>query len=89
MNNNDDVVDYQKFCPQGTPKEQRNKMMVGDIFSNMAMCKRCGDIIRSRNRHHFVTCSCGAVSVDGGSRYARRLGNPEDYFSLLEMYDDV
>jgi hypothetical protein len=82
------VVDYQVFCPQGTPKEEREKFRVGDIYSNAARCLKCGDVIRSRNRHDYVQCSCKALAVDGGSCYARRIGNPEDYEDLTEMYDD-
>jgi hypothetical protein len=29
-------------------------------------CDLCGEILRSRHRHHFVTCLCGNLSVDGG-----------------------
>ena len=46
---------------------------------NRARCKKCGDIVESKYRHDFVTCTCGAVSVDGGKDYFRRVGYPEDY----------
>jgi len=36
------------------------------ITLNAARCRRCKDTIESRHRHDFVTCSCGAISVDGG-----------------------
>lgn len=84
-----DVVDYQKFAPQGTSVEERKKMNIGDIYSNAAKCLKCGDVIRSRNRHDFVWCSCISLAVDGGSCYAKRLGNPENYENLVEMYDDT
>ena len=45
---------------------------------NRARCKKCKDIIESKHRHDFVTCTCGAVSVDGGKDYFKRVGNPED-----------
>jgi len=32
--------------------------------------------------HDFVTCTCGAVSVDGGHHYIRRLGNKEDIIPM-------
>ena len=41
-------------------------------------CAKCGDVIQSKHHHDFVTCKCGAVSVDGGSSYLRLLGNMED-----------
>lgn len=42
------------------------------ILQNKIRCKRCGDEIDSRSVHDFVTCSCGACSVDGGHEYLRR-----------------
>lgn len=42
-------------------------------------CNKCGDIIKSKFPGHFVTCKCGAVSVDQTEYYSRCLGNPEDY----------
>jgi hypothetical protein len=31
-------------------------------------------MIVSKHRHDFVTCTCGAISVDGGQAYLRRVG---------------
>lgn len=44
------------------------------IIQNAVSCNCCGDFIVSKHRHDFVTCSCGAVSVDGGQAYLRRVG---------------
>ena len=41
------------------------------IISNQAKCTKCGDVIFSMNRHHYVECECGAISVDGGNSYLR------------------
>ena len=41
------------------------------IKKNAIRCTHCGDIIESKYRHDFVTCSCGRVSVDGGHDYIR------------------
>lgn len=38
---------------------------------NRAKCKQCNAIIESKHRHDYVTCSCGAISVDGGNDYYR------------------
>ena len=46
---------------------------------NRAKCKKCADVIESKYRHDFVTCICGAISVDGGNDYFKRVGNPEDF----------
>jgi hypothetical protein len=44
------------------------------IVQNAVTCNKCDDFIVSKHRHDFVTCSCGAVSVDGGQSYLRRVG---------------
>lgn len=54
------------------------------IIKNAIKCKKCGDIIESTYCHDFVTCSCGAVSVDGGKDYLRRVGNVDDWEDLSE-----
>ena len=45
------------------------------IVQNAVNCLSCGDLIVSKHRHDFVTCTCGAVSVDGGQEYLRRVGD--------------
>ena len=47
-------------------------MTMRKIFKNAAKCLKCGDVIESKHRHDYVTCSCGNVSVDGGTDYLRR-----------------
>lgn len=42
------------------------------ILINKAKCLMCNDIIVSRHRHDFVTCSCGSLAVDGGKEYLKR-----------------
>lgn len=44
------------------------------IIQNAAKCNKCGELIISKHRHDFVTCHCGAISVDGGQSYLRRAG---------------
>jgi len=46
---------------------------------NRARCRKCKDVIESKFRHDFVTCKCGAISVDGGHDYQRLLGNINDF----------
>lgn len=58
------------------------------IKTNKAQCRRCGDIIESGHRHAFVSCECGAICVDGGKDYLRRIGHPEDIIELSEYEDD-
>ena len=52
------------------------------IRTNKIKCKKCGDIIESIDVHDIKWCSCGAVAVDGGREYLRRLGSPEDFEEL-------
>ena len=54
------------------------------ILRNSARCKRCQDEIESKYRHDFVSCKCGAISVDGGKAYLKRCGNPEDFEDTSE-----
>lgn len=51
------------------------------------------DIIESTYRHDFRFCKCGAVEVDDGKTYLRRLGYEElskveknNYFQNLALY---
>ena len=48
------------------------------ILSNQAKCLICDDTPWSSHRHDFRHCECGAMAVDGGMDYLRRLGNPQD-----------
>lgn len=45
-------------------------------------CKKCGDVIYSRRPGEFVSCSCGAISVDQTHYYSRYIGNREDFESV-------
>lgn len=45
-------------------------------------CKNCLDIIYSRARHDFRSCSCGKVSIDGGFDYSRIVAEPEDFTNI-------
>lgn len=42
------------------------------ILKNKARCLVCEEVIESVSRHDFVSCKCGAISVDGGLDYLRR-----------------
>lgn len=59
------------------------------IIVNKIKCKKCGDVIESTYRHDFKFCKCGAVAVDGGKDYLRRLGYEEDYEELSEVEKEV
>ena len=63
-------------------------MILKKILCNRIKCKKCGDIIESKNRHDFVTCKCGSVTVDGGDSYLKRTGNREDWEELSEFIEE-
>lgn len=54
------------------------------ILHNRARCKRCGTIVESHSQHDFRWCPCGAVAVDGGREYLRRVG---DLDAMEELSD--
>jgi len=47
-------------------------------FGPKVRCKRCRDAIQSKHRHDFVTCKCGAISIDGGGDYTKMSVPPDD-----------
>ncbi len=59
------------------------------IVRNQAKCLECGETIVSRSRHDFVTCDCGALSVDGGLSYVRRAFRSPANFEELSLYSDA
>ena len=59
------------------------------IIKNQVKCLKCGDIIESKNRHDFVTCSCGNVSVDGGKDYLRRTFHNKDDYEELSIIENT
>ena len=62
------------------------------IVQNAVICNKCDDFIVSKHRHDFVTCSCGAISVDGGQAYLRRVGGlqPGSYTDMSwELPDEL
>jgi len=42
-------------------------------------CNKCGDSIQSKYEGQFVTCKCGAISVDQTRHYSRFIGNMDDF----------
>lgn len=65
------------------------KVRYNRIVCNKAQCTKCMDIIESVHRHDFVTCKCGALSVDGGKSYLKRCGDIYNYKELSEQVKDL
>lgn len=49
-----------------------------------AKCRLCSDVIESKHRHEYITCSCGEISIDGGKEYMHCRANDEKNFMLLD-----
>lgn len=65
---------------------------MGKLISNRIRCLSCDGVIESLDRHHFITCSCGNVSADGGLSYLRRgfpSGDASEWFEELSEYEEV
>lgn len=57
------------------------------IYFNKAQCKKCGSIITSKSVNEMIRCNCGAIAVDGGYEYIRRIGNLDDIIELSSVID--
>lgn len=69
-----------------TPREDPPEKRRPKLKRNAIQCNRCGDVIESRFTHDFVTCRCGACSVDGGLSYQRILCKDQKDVTLLTEY---
>lgn len=58
------------------------------IIRNSARCLRCLNDIESKHRHDFVTCQCGAISVDGGKDYFKRSAEDMSLLQDTSIVDD-
>lgn len=55
---------------------------------NRIRCRKCLDTVESKHRHDYVSCSCGAIAVDGGLAYPRRVGDLDAVEELSEGFDN-
>jgi hypothetical protein len=83
------TFDYHEICTVSTLKADRERLGIGSIYSNAAKCLSCGEVVRSRNRHDFRSCSCGTLAVDGGSWYAKRIGDRTKWEDMTVYFDDA
>jgi hypothetical protein len=58
------------------------------ICQNQVRCLKCGDEPYSAHVHDFKYCKCGAIAVDGGMDYLRRVGDMSAYKDLSYSMDD-
>lgn len=59
-----------------------------EVLRNRAKCKICGDIVESKYRHDFKWCKCGAMAVDGGHMYIKRVWDPK-YGDKNEVIEEM
>lgn len=60
------------------------------ILSNQVKCNKCGDTPYSAHHHDYSECECGAVAVDGGTYYLRRIGEFENITEMsIDWPDDL
>ncbi|WP_435886896.1 DUF7695 domain-containing protein [Streptomyces anulatus] len=72
-------------------EDEAENLRLTRLLRNRARCRKCDDIIESLHRHDFRSCKCGAISVDGGLEYRRRvgaLGDWEDLSETMEITED-
>jgi hypothetical protein len=58
------------------------------IIQNEAQCAKCKEIIFSVHRHDYKSCECGAIAVDGGQDYIKRVGNRENIIERSMILDE-
>jgi lysyl-tRNA synthetase class I len=54
-----------------------------------AQCNECGDVIFSRVKHDYRSCTCNCISVDGGYEYFKVSHPSGVIFKEIEIELDV
>lgn len=57
-------------------------------MKNRAKCKLCKDVLESFHRYDHVSCSCGEISIDGGSDIYGASARNFDNFLRLDDEDN-
>ena len=55
------------------------------ITRNAVKCLICDDIVESRHRTEKKSCFCKCVTVEGGTDYIRRIGDPSYWIELSQF----
>ena len=93
----DEVALYQKYDkernetiswierkPQVDDTHVHVHVEMGEDMRNRIQCLLCNEIIESKHRHDYVTCSCGNVSVDGGQDYCKVNFKTDQWKQILD-----
>ena len=65
--------------------------MTKKLIKNKWKCLYCNDIIESKHQHHFISCKCGKMSIDGGTSYIRLIGDldmMQDMCERIEVWEE-
>lgn len=46
---------------------------------NYVRCKVCGSCINQDTGSEYIECACGAIAVNGNSRYTRIIGDKDNW----------
>lgn len=57
------------------------------IKENRAICLICGELITSPSVHFSRTCSCGNLTVDGGTHYLKRTYKHKTKWKEFSIYE--
>jgi len=72
---------YDRIFKKKEPKKQI-------LLRNKAMCDNCHEVIESKSRHDYISCSCGNLAVDGGLSYTKRNFGERGYTELSFYADE-
>ena len=83
---------YPRGVEEKLMKKLLNEINEVIIVASKRVCTICGDEMWSKERHDYVTCKCGACSLDGGLAYTH-WGGPsvdasvysDDDFSIIRQ----
>ena len=59
------------------------------IIRNAAQCRKCKDIVESKDTNDLKRCLCGSIGVDGGLEYIKRIGNLDEVIELSKFENDL
>lgn len=76
------IVEINRIAKVSHPDTEAAESGGMRILSNQVRCKKCDTQPFSAHRHDFKRCACGAVAVDGGMSYLRRVGDMSEVVEL-------
>ena len=62
--------------------------MERQLVVNRTKCLLCGDMIVSKHRHDYVSCSCSNLTLDGGVSCPRGIFKEREFCINYSLYTD-